>query len=162
MGSRSCGVSPAQVADAFTSRSLASAGAVWKLHAAELARTSEQVADQHGTFLYQLLEVVEDQQRARPRGQRGLQLVEGLLRGNREHAQRAQDHLEETLRFEPTGPHIARYIAKDVEYYGTTIPAGSAALLLVGSADRDERRFESVDVLDNLVRRSRVVARRRR
>ena len=50
--------------------------------------------------------------------------------------------IDETLRFEPTGPHIARYVAKDVEYYGTTIPAGSAALLLVGSADRDERRYE--------------------
>ena len=27
--------------------------------------------------------------------------------------------IEETLRFEPTGPHIARYVARDVEYYGT-------------------------------------------
>jgi cytochrome P450 len=53
--------------------------------------------------------------------------------------------IDETLRFEPTGPHIARLVAKDVEYYGTTIPAGSAALLLVGSADRDERRYENAD-----------------
>lgn len=56
--------------------------------------------------------------------------------------------VDETLRFEPTGPHIARFVAKDVEYYGTTIPAGSAALLLVGSADRDERRFEHPDRFD--------------
>jgi cytochrome P450 len=53
--------------------------------------------------------------------------------------------IDETLRFEPTGPHIARLVAKDVEYYGTTIPAGSAVLLLVGSADRDERRYENPD-----------------
>ena len=32
--------------------------------------------------------------------------------------------IEETLRFEPTGPHIARYVARDAEYYGTTVPAG--------------------------------------
>ena len=40
--------------------------------------------------------------------------------------------IEETLRFEPTGPHVARYVARDAEYYGTTVPAGSAMLLLVG------------------------------
>ncbi|GMU79282.1 MAG: cytochrome P450 monooxygenase [Acidimicrobiia bacterium] len=56
--------------------------------------------------------------------------------------------IDETLRFEPTGPHIARYVACDVEYYGTTIPEGSAALLLVGAANRDERRFEEPDRFD--------------
>jgi len=56
--------------------------------------------------------------------------------------------VDETLRFEPTGPHIARWVAQDVEYYGTTIPAGSAVLLLVGSADRDERRYEDPDRFD--------------
>ena len=56
--------------------------------------------------------------------------------------------IEETLRFEPTGPHIARYVARDVEYYGTTVPAGSAILLLVGSANRDERRYDDPDRFD--------------
>ena len=56
--------------------------------------------------------------------------------------------IEETLRFEPTGPHIARYVARDVEYYGTTVPAGSAILLLVGSANRDERRYDEPDRFD--------------
>lgn len=56
--------------------------------------------------------------------------------------------IEETLRFEPTGPHIARYVAQDVEYYGTTVPAGSAMLLLVGSANRDERRYDDPDRFD--------------
>jgi cytochrome P450 len=56
--------------------------------------------------------------------------------------------IEETLRFEPTGPHVARYVARDTEYYGTTLPAGSAALLLVGSANRDERRYDDPDRFD--------------
>jgi cytochrome P450 len=56
--------------------------------------------------------------------------------------------IEETLRFEPTGPHIARYVARDVDYYGTTVPAGSAILLVIGSANRDERRYEDPDRFD--------------
>ena len=56
--------------------------------------------------------------------------------------------IDETLRFEPTGPHIARFVPDDVEYDGTTIPGGSAALLLVGAANRDERRYERPDELD--------------
>ena len=56
--------------------------------------------------------------------------------------------IEETLRFEPTGPHIARYVARDAEYYGTTVPAGSAMLLLVGSGNRDERHFADPDRFD--------------
>jgi cytochrome P450 len=56
--------------------------------------------------------------------------------------------VEETLRFEPTGPHVARYVARDVEYYGTTVPTGSAILLLVGSANRDERRYDDPDRFD--------------
>jgi cytochrome P450 len=56
--------------------------------------------------------------------------------------------IDETLRYEPTGPHIARYLTRDVEYYGTTIPAGSPILLLVGAADRDERRYEDPDRFD--------------
>jgi cytochrome P450 len=56
--------------------------------------------------------------------------------------------VEETLRFEPTGPHVARYVAQDAEYYGQTVPEGSAMLLLVGSANRDERRYEDPDRFD--------------
>jgi cytochrome P450 len=56
--------------------------------------------------------------------------------------------IEETLRYEPTGPHLARYVARDVDYYGVTVPAGSAMLLLVGSANRDERRYPDPDRFD--------------
>jgi cytochrome P450 len=56
--------------------------------------------------------------------------------------------IDETLRFEPTGPHVARYVAQGAEYYGTTVPAGSAMLLLIGAANRDERRYAHPDVFD--------------
>jgi cytochrome P450 len=49
--------------------------------------------------------------------------------------------IDETLRFEPTGHAVARYVMHDVEYYGTTVPAGSAIMLLAASANRDPRRY---------------------
>ncbi|XVQ15188.1 cytochrome P450 [Spirillospora sp. CA-255316] len=56
--------------------------------------------------------------------------------------------IEELLRYEPPGPHVARYVAEDVEYHGTTVPAGAAMLLMVASANRDERRFTDPDRFD--------------
>jgi cytochrome P450 len=56
--------------------------------------------------------------------------------------------VEETSRFEPTGPHLARYVARDFECYDATVPAGSAMLLLVGSANRDPARYENPDAFD--------------
>ncbi len=56
--------------------------------------------------------------------------------------------VEETLRYQPTGLHLARYVMRDVELHGTTIPAGSAVLLLVGSANRDGRRWTDPDAFD--------------
>jgi cytochrome P450 len=56
--------------------------------------------------------------------------------------------VDETLRFEPTGPHVARWMAKDFECYGTTVPAGSAMLLLFGAANRDPRRFSDPDTFN--------------
>jgi cytochrome P450 len=49
--------------------------------------------------------------------------------------------IEEILRFEPPGPSVARYVTRDVEIHGKTVPAGSAMLCLVASANRDEQRF---------------------
>ena len=56
--------------------------------------------------------------------------------------------IEELLRFETPGPIIARYVARDVEIHGQTVPEGSAILLLVGAANRDERRFPDGDRFD--------------
>ena len=56
--------------------------------------------------------------------------------------------VDETLRFEPTGPHVARYTIRDFESYGTTVPAGSAILLLFGSANRDPLRYKDPDTFN--------------
>ncbi|MFS0898001.1 cytochrome P450 [Mycolicibacterium litorale] len=56
--------------------------------------------------------------------------------------------VDETLRFEPTGPHVARWTARDFEAHGTTVPAGSAVLLLFGAANRDHRRYRDPDRFD--------------
>jgi cytochrome P450 len=58
------------------------------------------------------------------------------------------DAIEELLRFEPPGPHVARYVTQDAEFSGGTVPAGSALLCLVGSANRDEQRFPDADRFD--------------
>ncbi|WP_157112981.1 cytochrome P450 [Nocardia speluncae] len=49
--------------------------------------------------------------------------------------------VEELLRFEPPAPHVARYVTRDIEYHGQTVPEGSAMMLLVGAANRDHRQF---------------------
>jgi cytochrome P450 len=56
--------------------------------------------------------------------------------------------VDETLRFEPTGPHVARYVMRDFECYNTTVPANSAMLLLFGAANRDPRRYEDPDTFN--------------
>lgn len=49
--------------------------------------------------------------------------------------------IEEILRWEPPALQVARYVTRDTEYYGQTVPEGSAILLLMGAANRDHRRF---------------------
>ena len=56
--------------------------------------------------------------------------------------------IEELLRYEAPVPVLARYVARDVEHYGTTVPEGSALLLLTGSANRDDRIFPDPDRFD--------------
>ena len=56
--------------------------------------------------------------------------------------------IDETLRFEPTGHASARFVMHDIDYYGITLPAGSAMLLLQASANRDPRRYSDPDVFD--------------
>jgi cytochrome P450 len=67
----------------------------------------------------------------------------------------ANDHslipvaIEELLRFEPPGPHVARYVAtENVSFQDQTVPAGSALLMMLASANRDERHFEDPDRFD--------------
>jgi cytochrome P450 len=56
--------------------------------------------------------------------------------------------IEELLRYEPPAPHVGRYVARDVEQHGQTVPEGSAILFLVGAANRDDRRFPDGDRFD--------------
>ncbi|KRA30942.1 MULTISPECIES: cytochrome P450 [unclassified Nocardioides] len=49
--------------------------------------------------------------------------------------------IEETLRHDTSSQMLARYVVEDTELAGVTIPGGSKALVLLGSANRDERVF---------------------
>ena len=57
--------------------------------------------------------------------------------------------IEEVLRFESPAPHVGRCVAReDLTVRGTAIPAGSVMLFLLGSANRDDRRFPDGDTFD--------------
>jgi cytochrome P450 len=56
--------------------------------------------------------------------------------------------VEETIRYQPPGPHVARYVARDVEIHGQTVPEGAVMLFLLGSGNRDDRKFENGDSYD--------------
>jgi cytochrome P450 len=56
--------------------------------------------------------------------------------------------VEEMLRYEPPSPVQSRYVTKDVELHGQTVPAGSVMVLLNASANRDEREFPDPDTFD--------------
>ena len=56
--------------------------------------------------------------------------------------------VEELLRYEAPSPIQARYVTRDVELYGVTVPAGSKMALLNGSAGRDEREYPDPDRFD--------------
>jgi len=56
--------------------------------------------------------------------------------------------VEETLRWDGPVQFIARRTTRAVEIAGSTIPANGRVILLLGSANRDERHFESPDEFD--------------
>jgi len=49
--------------------------------------------------------------------------------------------VEELVRFEPPAPHVARYVTRDAEFYGQTVPRGAVMMMLIGAANRDHRQF---------------------
>ena len=53
--------------------------------------------------------------------------------------------VEETLRYDTSSQILARLVAEDIEFYGTTLRAGDTLLLAPGSAHRDERVFDDPD-----------------
>ena len=57
--------------------------------------------------------------------------------------------VEELLRFETPAPHVARYVTRDVDLHGQTVPEGSIMLLLLAAATRDHRQHPpNGDVFD--------------
>ncbi len=56
--------------------------------------------------------------------------------------------IEETLRFDTSSQMLARHLLADVTLHGRTAPAGSRLLLVLGSANRDERVFSRPDEYD--------------
>jgi cytochrome P450 len=56
--------------------------------------------------------------------------------------------VEETLRYDASSQMVARTATTDIELHGQTIRAGDRVLLLIGSANRDERVFENPDHYD--------------
>ena len=56
--------------------------------------------------------------------------------------------VEELLRYEGPVQYDCRYCTRDVQLHGTTIPAGSAVMLLGASANRDDRAFTDAEVFD--------------
>jgi cytochrome P450 len=56
--------------------------------------------------------------------------------------------MEESLRCEPPSPMSCRYVARDLEYHGQTVPEGSIMALLIPAANRDERQFPDPDRFD--------------
>jgi len=56
--------------------------------------------------------------------------------------------IEELLRFEPPGWYVGRTTTKDVQFHGTTIPAGSILLALLAAANRDKDKFKDAETFD--------------
>jgi cytochrome P450 len=63
---------------------------------------------------------------------------------------RIPNAIEEILRLQPPSYHIARYVAKDAEFHGQTVPAGSMIMCLPGAAHRDDRHFKDPETCDVL------------
>lgn len=56
--------------------------------------------------------------------------------------------VEEVLRCEPPAYHFCRWVTKDVEFHGQTVPADSILVLVPPAANRDERKWDDPDRFD--------------
>ncbi len=61
---------------------------------------------------------------------------------------RIADAVEEVVRYDNSTQMLARVTTREVELHGQTIPAGARVLLLIGSANRDERAIERAEEFD--------------
>ena len=65
---------------------------------------------------------------------------------------RVADCVEEVLRFHNSTQYMHRTLTRDVELHGATMHAGDSVLLLIGSANRDEREFGPTAATFNISR----------
>jgi cytochrome P450 len=61
---------------------------------------------------------------------------------------RVPSWIEETLRYDTSSQMLARIATEDIALHGEVIPAGDRVVLVVGSANRDERAFTDPDAYD--------------
>ena len=61
---------------------------------------------------------------------------------------RTQTWVEETLRYDTSTQMLARTTTQDIALHDTVIPAGDRVVLVVGSANRDERVFSRPEAFD--------------
>jgi cytochrome P450 len=56
--------------------------------------------------------------------------------------------VEEVLRCEPPTYHFCRWVVRDAEFHGSTVPAESILVVVPPAANRDESRWERADEFD--------------
>lgn len=66
----------------------------------------------------------------------------------RERPSMIANAINEVVRLEAPIQGWSRYVTKDVEMDGVVIPAGSRVLVMFGSANRDERKWENAATFD--------------
>jgi len=73
---------------------------------------------------------------------------------------RIPDWVEETLRYDTSSQMLARLATEDIPLHDEVIPAGARVVLVVGSANRDERVFPRADdyVLDRPERQQQLAS----
>ena len=52
------------------------------------------------------------------------------------------------MRYNPTSLQSGRWVTEDVEFHGHTVPKDSIIMLLLASANRDERNIDDPDRFD--------------
>jgi len=71
-----------------------------------------------------------------------------LQRHLAEHSEKIENFVEEVLRYDGPAQNLSRQTTADVTISGVTIPADSRVMVLMASANRDERVFDEPGSLD--------------
>lgn len=75
-----------------------------------------------------------------------------------EHPEAIPQAFDEIVRFESSVQHVRRLTTREVEMHGARIPRGSHVVIIYGSANRDERRYEHAERFDIHRERKRSLA----